>query len=91
MGSFITNIVSSDMLSEEEDEAIAGREVGSAPDSVVGMVRIVPDDSPVGTDSVSESDPPAEKLQASETSRGKMMARIGILELCDMVTPYKGK
>ena len=80
------------MLSEEEDdEAIAGSEVGSAPDSVVGMVRIVPEDSPVGTkvasDSDSESDPLVEKLQASETSKGNMIAKRGIFELRDMVTP----
>jgi len=38
------------MLSEDdEEEAIAGSEVGSAPGSEVGMVRTVPEVSDVGT------------------------------------------
>jgi len=77
------------MLSEdEEEEAIAGSEVGSVPGSVVGMVRTVPDVSDVGTillvDSASESEPPVEKLQASDTNKGRMRAKKGILELCDI-------
>jgi translation initiation factor IF-2 len=80
------------MLSEEEEEElIAGSEVGSVPGSDVGMVRMVPDESEVVSVvvgmSVSESESPAEKLQASETSRGSMRARRGILELRDIFTP----
>jgi hypothetical protein len=74
------------MLSEDdEEEAIAGSEVGSAPGSEVGMVRTVPEVSDVGTvllgDSASESERPAEKLQASDTNKGRMRASIGSLEL----------
>jgi hypothetical protein len=77
------------MLSEDdEEEAIAGSEVGSASGSEVGLVRTGPDVSEVGAalvgDSASESEPPAEKLQASETSNGRMRASIGSLELRDI-------
>jgi hypothetical protein len=77
------------MLSEdEEDEEMARREVGSVPGSVVGMVRTLPEVSVVGalmtSVSSSESDPPGEKLQASDTSKGRMRARIGSLELRDI-------
>jgi hypothetical protein len=81
------------MLSEDdEEEAIAGSEVGSASGSEVGMVRTVPDVSEVGAalvgDSASESEPPAEKLQASETSNGRMRARRGILDFLDILRPF---
>jgi hypothetical protein len=74
------------MLSEDdEEEAIAGSEVGSAPGSEVGMVRTVPEVSDVGKveelDSSSESDPPGEKLQARDTNNGRMRATNGSLEL----------
>jgi len=92
IGSFITRTVSSDIVSEEEEEdAIAGSEVGSAPGSEVGMVRTVPDVSEVGAglvgESVSELLPLAEKLQASETNNGRMNASNGSLELYFIFSP----
>jgi hypothetical protein len=36
------------------------------------------------SDSSSELDPPREKLQASETIKGRMRIKKGILELCDI-------
>ena len=55
------------------------------------MVRTLPDVSAVGalvtSDSSLESDPPGEKLQASETSKGRMRANNGSLDLRNIFSP----